>query len=639
MSVQFGKWNFDGKPADPKELDEIRPVLAPYGPDGEGLICKNNLAILYRAFHTTREARRERQPYVLPSGSILTWDGRLDNRDELVRWLGGQLPLDSTDLEIVAACYERSNTDAFARLIGDWALSICDPKVHSLILAKDFIGTRSLYYTLGDVAITWSTVLDPLIALSDCNPRISEEYIAGCLSSFPATHLTPYEEIHSVPAGAFVRLDPGRQAISSYFEFDPKITIRYRRDEEYEEHFRSVFTQSVRRRLNADIPILAELSGGMDSSSIVCVADTLLSDPSIACPRLDTVSYYDDSEPNWNERPYFTMVEKKRGRTGVHIDVGAQEIFRFDFEPSFAATPEAMNANRETLRQLADCMSTQGNRVVLSGIGGDEVTGGVPTPYPELRDLLARARGRGFAHRLQEWALAKRTPLYRLLSDTVRGFLPPNMRGSANHSETWLKPDFVKRNRAALHGYPQRLKVFGPLPSFQESIVALESLRRQLGCHTVTSYPLHEKRYPFLDRDLLQFAFSIPATQWVRPSQRRSLMRRSLVGIIPQEILDRKRKAFVAREPLAAVVAEWSRLDALHRGMRLGTLGIIDTQAFYELLKTTRQGGEVSIVTLMRAIAIEYWLQTVAVRPANRLPPSRKEASDLPAVLTRDSAS
>ena len=65
----------------------------------------------------------------------------------------------------------------------------------------------------------------------------------------------------------------------------------------------------------------------MDSSSIVCMADTIIARGAAETPRLDTISYYDDSEPNWNERPYFTKVEEKRGRTGCHIDVGKQEPF------------------------------------------------------------------------------------------------------------------------------------------------------------------------------------------------------------------------------------------------------------------------------------------------------------------------
>ena len=91
MSVQFGRCNFDGKPVDPRDLDEVRPVLVPYGPDGESFICKDNFAILYRAFYTTNESRREVQPHLMRSGGLLTWDGRLDNREELIRLLADEI--------------------------------------------------------------------------------------------------------------------------------------------------------------------------------------------------------------------------------------------------------------------------------------------------------------------------------------------------------------------------------------------------------------------------------------------------------------------------------------------------------------------------------------------------------------------
>src|SRR5208337_841715 len=114
-------------------------------------------------------------------------------------------------------------------------------------------------------------------------------------------------------------------------------------------------------------------------------------------PRLDTISYYDDSEPNWNERPYFTKVEEKRGRTGWHVNVGAQDSENAPVPRQapasaygrFVATP---GYDGRTSPYLRMCMASQGNRVVLSGIGGDEVMGGVPTPVPELENLLARAQ-------------------------------------------------------------------------------------------------------------------------------------------------------------------------------------------------------------------------------------------------------
>jgi asparagine synthase len=86
-------------------------------------------------------------------------------------------------------------------------------------------------------------------------------------------------------------------------------------------------------------------------------------------------------------------------------------------------------------------------------------------------------------------------------------------------------------------------RVFGPLPSFQMNLDALNGLRSQLGCSSLSSAPRYEKRYPYLDRDLLEFVYAIPREQLVRPGQRRSLMRRALIGIVPDVILQRKRKA------------------------------------------------------------------------------------------------
>src|SRR6202021_612527 len=114
-----------------------------------------------------------------------------------------------------------------------------------------------------------------------------------------------------------------KYTVSKYWDFDPGKRIRYRIDAEYEEHFRSALATAVQRRLRSDRPILAELSGGMDSSSIVCIADTVIARSAAECPRLDTITWYDESKPNWGELPHFTKVEEKRGRVGYHIDAGA----------------------------------------------------------------------------------------------------------------------------------------------------------------------------------------------------------------------------------------------------------------------------------------------------------------------------
>ena len=87
MSVQAGIWNFDGQPVDPKLLENLSESLRQQGPDGESIYVKDSVALLYRPFHTTVESRREKQPYTSCRGFIVTWDGRLDNREVLDRRL------------------------------------------------------------------------------------------------------------------------------------------------------------------------------------------------------------------------------------------------------------------------------------------------------------------------------------------------------------------------------------------------------------------------------------------------------------------------------------------------------------------------------------------------------------------------
>src|ERR1039458_3598646 len=106
MSVQFGRWNFKGQPPTPDYVDKVSSVLARYGPDSSKAYSQGGVDILYRAFHTTKESHREMQPYISRSGSVITWDGRLDNRTELIRDLAGSATSSSTDVEIVAAAYE-----------------------------------------------------------------------------------------------------------------------------------------------------------------------------------------------------------------------------------------------------------------------------------------------------------------------------------------------------------------------------------------------------------------------------------------------------------------------------------------------------------------------------------------------------
>jgi len=653
MSVQFGRWNFEGQPPAPDYIEKVSAALAPYGPDSNESYSKSDIRILYCAFHTTKESCREKQPRISPSGAVITWDGRLDNRADLISELRDSLTVNSTDVAIVTATYEKWGANCLGKLIGDWALSIWNPRDRSVLLAKDPIGTKHLYYSFDDKQLTWSTILDPLILFAGRTFEICEEYIAGgfAMPVFPAAHLTPYVGIHSVPPSSSVLLRPGKHTVSKYWDFDPGKRIRYRTDTEYEEHFRSALATAVQRRLRSDRPVLAELSGGMDSSSIVCMADTVIARGTAETPRLDTISWYDDSydhiEPDMNELPYFAKVEEKRGRTGCHInlrslgDDGSEPSFASDFESdAFAATPTPSVRHSKLFKQYAACMRSHGHRVILSGLGGDEATGsGVPRPEPELQNLLARARFVVLAHQLNAWAVKMRKSRLSLLSEAIRGFFPLALTivPKELRPDLWFHPDFVRRNRAALCRYRFRVKLFGPLPSFQDNLDKLEAERRLQAYFGLRSGLLRDLRYPYLDRGFLEFMYAIPREQIVRVGQRRSLMKRALVGIVPASLLERKRRTILRQTPVRSISTEWPTCVELGQPMISGSLGIIDPNRFWEVIGKARRNEQVPLERLKRTLFLELWLRHLTIhgvltnaiakeRQDNRLALKPKEA-------------
>jgi asparagine synthase (glutamine-hydrolysing) len=610
MGVQFGRWNFDGKPVEQAYIAKVRQVLAPYCRNGCTSYSKASVTVLHGAFHETKESELETQPHVSSFGTVIAWDGRLDNRTELIRELGDVQEISTTDVELVAASYQRWGTACLAKLIGDWALSIWS---HNLvILAKDFVGTRQLYYCIESSCLTWSTVLDPLLMLGERRFEIDEEYIAGYLSTLPETHLTPFVGIRAVPAGSFVELRPGRCSTHTYWHFDSSKEIKFKTDAEYEEQFRLLFAQAVVRRLRSSSPILAELSGGMDSSSIVCMADHLLMEGKATCPRLDTISYYNDAEPNWNERPYFELVERKRGRTGHHLDVGLTEGFLQPAEDTiFCALPGADRLAVEAAKSFDHCLRASQGRIVLSGIGGDEFLGGVPSSVSQVQDLFVSLHWVRMVRELGKWALLHRRSWVHAFIESVEEFLPQTVRRLYTRPRIppWLRKSFVKRNEGIFWIDITRIQLMRGRPSFQANAKTLDHLKRQLNCCHLS--PLCDVRvvYPYFDRDLLTFLFAIPREQLVRPGQRRSLMRRALSGIVPDEILSRRRKAYVARQPLVMIDSALPHIGKLLQGSVSNSLTWINPELLSLATSAATKGQSEHHRALIATLKLELWVR------------------------------
>jgi asparagine synthase (glutamine-hydrolysing) len=618
MSVQGGIWNFNGEPVDRKLLAEFVQSLTSHGPDGEFCYLDGSTAMLYRPFHTTAESRREVQPHRSERGFLITWDGRLDNRDDLIAELDYQLAPSASDVAIVAAAFDRWETDCFCRFIGDWAISVWRPCQAELLFAVDYMSIRHIFYYLTANRIWWSTSLPTLILLSDRKLHVDEEYIAGYLASDPEACRTPYCEIRQTPPGHFVRVRDGRASTQRYWRFQPKSCVHYKTDREYEEHFNHVFRQSVRRRLRSDSPILAELSGGLDSSSIVCMADDILkSEEPGQTNRLDTISFYDKTEPRGDDWIYFKKIEQKRQRVGKHIDASNLDTSGSLKHPEFTGMPGALGVGGRIEAERAAVVRTGGYRVVLSGFGGDEFTGAIPDPRAHLADLILQFKFFPLTKQLIAWSLAKRQPWLHVLCRSLGVLFPPSVGQYFLQNarlEPWIKRGFAKRTGIALRQLEVRKGLGLRLPSRAAHTRSMVCMASKMSKRVSPHLALEEARYPYLDQDFVEFTCSIPSDQLLRPGERRSLMRRSLLGVVPEEILSRRTKQYAARTEIKMLEKNWETLQRLFESPLSSTLGFIDPLSFVGTLADAVHGKRVPMLRLIKVISLELWLKDLHSR-------------------------
>lgn len=627
MSIIFGVANCEGNMVEERQVLDLAQATSRYALDGNFVRAKGQIGMGFQPYHTHQRSNLESQPLVDSFGNMLTFDGRIDNHEELCELLNLKEEKTS-DSAIVLASFRKWAEECFARLTGDWSLALWSRRDRSLYLARDHAGTRSLYFEHAGPCIRWSTYLETFFAKGESR-SLDEKFAICYISGAPRYDLTPYKGILEVTPAHFIRFQENSVLRRRHWQWLQSKDISYSSDAEYEAHFVSVFRQAVLRRTGAGAPILAELSGGMDSTSIVCMSDRIRSESSNrAAEILDTVSYYDDSEPDWNERKYFEITEQQRGKRGFHLctSIAARSFQPPAIDPGSYLLPGADLYTSQREAEFRGVLDLGGYRVVLSGTGGDEVLGGVPSSDPELADYLASGKLASLLNRAFEWCLIDRTPLSYRVFGTARYLL--NLYGRSDSAAVatpgWLRVSDGERVAVLDTTAPMNGKKLVWRPSSLSNAMAWWSVLAAMPSPAHRVDIRYESRYPYLDKDLVNFLFRIPRNQIVQPGRRRSLMRRAMREIVPHAVLERPRKGFIRRAMPALFQAERMRLQSLFQRSSLESHGLIETELLQKALRTDDITPDVS--PILRAGWLELWLQSSSSRISSAAARSRIDA-------------
>jgi len=541
---------------------------------------------------------------------VLAWDGRLDNRDDLLLRLKDSLGCDTSNPALALAAYQRWGTRGFVHLLGDWSVVIRDATNRRIILASDFAGVRPLYYHLRPERILWSTRLQSLVEATGID-ELDDKYIAGFLTFGGYPNRTPYTGIYSVPPGHALSVSATETTIHPFWSLPTGDSIRYRNEHQYEDQLRALFQEAVAVRLQTDAPVLAELSGGLDSSSVVCMANHLIRRRSVSAPRLVGVSYV---WRNSRDEPFFRDVEAFCDIEGIHLSTHASPLI------TKMNVGSAIPAGFEPLWMSASTVARGlGARVFLTGYNGDLVMGNWFDDSVQVAASLRRFQIVQAGKEALAWSKRLRIPISWVLWRAFRAALPPTLGTAAScmltegsylpkSTATSLLAGFSKRtglsekgsffSNAWMDAPPERRKHFQALTMLLE----LRSLQ--------PPEPLQHLDYthPFAHRPLVEFLMAVPADVLCGPSEPRKLMRRALSDLWPGKLRSRRSKAFFhapwleALRPMARDLLKGRQMEVVERGF-------VDRTSFLSRLERLSAGLECNEAQLRQIILLEFWLR------------------------------
>jgi asparagine synthase (glutamine-hydrolysing) len=572
-----GIFNFGSLPTDDRAIAcRMRDAMTHRGPDGAGIYqsADKRVVLAHRRLSIVDLSPAGHQPMSNEDETIwVTFNGEIYNHvEQRARLRGtGHTFKSRTDTEVIVHEYEQSGHGCVSRLDGMFAFALWDARRRELLIARDRLGKKPVYYTIAGGQLVFASEIKALLQ----HPAVARDIDRRALDAFltfantPAP-LTMFKNVFKLPAAHLLRCGPdGTVRAERYWSpFDADDSPKSSHNETVE-RVRSLMERSVAKRLMSDVPVGAFLSGGVDSSTNVALMSRLTSQPL----RTFSIGFEGFGEAeNFHDLPYARMVAREYGCEHEETTITADDCQR--------AVPAMVSQQDEPIGDpaclpmyfVAQAAKTRGVTVVLVGEGSDEVFGG----YPDMARLIASHDGTwrrlGRLPRIARRALyhgARATGVDDGRTDVLRRLV-------AGEPFYWgldiVFSDLEKRRLYRAGGAPDRgwsaasvvssyyheLSRHRPDADFlqQMSYVELSNRLPELLLMRVDKFSMAhslEARAPFLDHELVSYALSLPQHAKISGSQTKKVLKEAVADLLPSEIIHRQKQGF--RVPLAAWLA------------------------------------------------------------------------------------
>lgn len=551
MSVQVGIHYFNGRDVCCEEIEFLLHGLNHRGPDYTQIRTSRSLGMGFRGLLIAPEDKED-QPILGTSQGLITLDGRLDNRDEIALQLGIQLSESVSDPMLALTAYERWGTDSFCRLQGEIACVVWDERTRTLFLFRSLCGTRPLFYIASQERIIWSSELDDLVIKSGIDPIVNDDYAIGYAYYQPDIDESPFSYVSTVPCGTYIEIKSTGKVNLPVAVWHPEriSTLLLRSEKEYDEAWRYQVENAITKKLRTRHPAFCELSGGLDSTTLVLMADRVLRKMARSPSELTTVSLTFETSTTCDESHFIRIAETVRGCPGIHIPESVQQPTFGLKDIAFTGAPNAYRFTPGRYRAIARFMKIAGARVLFTGTGGDHLFWSDQGGSPELADLLVGWHLSSLISQGCEWSRAARIPLWQiLLSHALWPMALTTPFAAWLPSDIDTFPWITKKAREcfARRGLDQGIRAnkYIALPSRRVRETVIRSFRALLSAGYFQGLEEIYFSHPYSNQQLIDFVLSLPMNQLACPGRDRVLMRRATQGLLPEPIRTRKTKTTI----------------------------------------------------------------------------------------------
>ncbi len=622
-----GVFHRDHTPVDPQTVRRMLRPIRHRGPDASGVYVDGPLGLGHVRLSII-DLLGGRQPMTNEDGSVwVTFNGEIFNYVELrdtLRRHGHRFATES-DTEVILHGYEQFGDDCVRHFNGQWALAVWDRRRRQLLLSRDRLGIRPLFYTSTQGRFLFASEIKALLVHPDVRAEIDPrglDQVFTYWSTLPPR--TVFKRIEELPPGHNLVADAGGTRLQRYWQLDYDCPNGEVDADDCAEELLGLLTDAARLRLRSDVPVGAYLSGGLDSS----VTTALVKQCSSADLRTFSVTF-DDAE--FDESGYQTQVIEALQTDHQQIRCTPQEIGRVFPEVIWHAERPVLRTAPAPLYLLSKLVHDEGYKVVLTGEGADEMLGGydifkeakvrrfwAAQPDSALRAALLR-RLYPYLPNVQAQSLAYRKAFFHArpedLSDPLFSHIP---RWSLTSR---LKLFFSQDLRAEIDGQEEYADCRALLPEayhrwhpfcqaqFLETATLMPGYILSSQGDRVAMAHSVEGRFPFLDHRVAEFAARLPPRLKMKALNEKYILKRAAGHLVPAAVAQRHKQPYRAPDAGSFVDTGTGRVRHEYVGdllspRRIRDDALFDPRAVEHLAKKVRSGRAIGIKDNMALVGI-----------------------------------